>query len=90
MVGFIDHHRAQYGVEPICAVLPIAPSTYHRHRRQHADPTRRSARAQRDDALRGGDSRPYAVDKSRQRYLLKVGPEPQMVAVMDRRTFLDR
>jgi putative transposase len=52
MVGFIDDHRAQYGVEPICAVLPIAPSTYHRHRRQQADPTRRSARAQRDDALR--------------------------------------
>jgi putative transposase len=29
MVAFIDAHRATYGVEPICAVLPIAPSTYH-------------------------------------------------------------
>jgi putative transposase len=28
MVSFIDDHRADYGVEPICAVLPIAPSTY--------------------------------------------------------------
>jgi putative transposase len=48
MVGFITDHRDQYGVEPICAVLPIAPSTYFRHRAQQADPTRRSARAQRD------------------------------------------
>ena len=52
MVSFIDAHRAQYGVESICTLLPIAPSTYHRHRRQAADPTRRSARARRDDTLR--------------------------------------
>jgi hypothetical protein len=32
MVRFIDAHRDAFGVEPICAVLPIAPSTYHRHR----------------------------------------------------------
>jgi hypothetical protein len=44
MVWFIDAHRAEYGVEPIGAVLPIAPSTYHRHRRQQVDPTRRSKR----------------------------------------------
>ena len=29
MVRFIDAHRDAYGVEPICAVLPIAPSLYH-------------------------------------------------------------
>ena len=52
MVGFIDNHRRVYGVESICAVLPIAPSTYFRHKAQEADPTRRSARAQRDDELR--------------------------------------
>jgi putative transposase len=52
MVGFIDDHRGQYGVEPICAVLPIAPSTYFRVRALRVDPTRRSARAQRDEALR--------------------------------------
>ena len=34
MVRFIDDHRATYGVEPICAVLPIAPSTYYRARAQ--------------------------------------------------------
>jgi hypothetical protein len=28
MVRFIDDHRNMYGVEPICRVLPIAPSTY--------------------------------------------------------------
>lgn len=52
MVSFIDAHRAEYVVEPICAVLPIASSTYHRHRQHQVDPTRRSARARRDDALR--------------------------------------
>ena len=31
MVDFIDEHRDEYGVEPICAVLPIAPSTYYEH-----------------------------------------------------------
>ena len=52
MVAFIDDHRKTYGVEPICGVLPIAPSTYFRHKAHQADPTRRSARAQRDDELR--------------------------------------
>lgn len=52
MVRFIDDHRDCYGVEPICAVLPIAPSTYFRHKAEQQDPTRRSARAQRDEVLR--------------------------------------
>src|SRR5713101_4895501 len=52
MVAFIDDHRKAYGVEPICRVLPIAPSTYFRHKAEQRDPTRRSARAQRDDVLR--------------------------------------
>src|SRR5258707_910505 len=52
MVAFIDAHRAVHGVESICTVLPIAPSTYFRHKAQDADPSRRSARAQRDDELR--------------------------------------
>jgi transposase InsO family protein len=52
MVAFIDAHRGTVGVEPICAVLPIAPSTYYRHRQRQTDPTRQSARAQRDAALR--------------------------------------
>lgn len=52
MVRFIDDHRDHYGVEPMCTVLPIAPSTYFRHRARRVDPARRSARAQRDDELR--------------------------------------
>lgn len=52
MVRFIDDHRKVYGVEPICRVLPIAPSTYFRHKAEQRDPTRRSPRAQRDEVLR--------------------------------------
>ena len=52
MVRFIDDHRAASGVESICRVLPIAPSTYARHHAQQLDPTCRSTRARRDDALR--------------------------------------
>jgi transposase InsO family protein len=52
MVSFIDEHREAYGVEPICEVLPIAPSTYYRHKALQADPSLRSARARRDEALR--------------------------------------
>ena len=51
MVTFIDDHRSCYGVEPICRVLPIAPSTYFRRKAEQRDPTTRSARAQRDDVL---------------------------------------
>ncbi|MDR6790658.1 transposase InsO family protein [Sphingomonas sp. BE138] len=50
-MSFIDAHREVYGVEPICRVLPIAPSTYHAHAARRIEPTRRSARARRDDAL---------------------------------------
>ena len=52
MVAFIDHHRDTYGVEPICAVLPIAPSTYFLRQAQQQDPEKRSARARGDDDLR--------------------------------------
>jgi len=52
MVTFIDQHRATYGVESICAVLPIAPSTYFLRKVQQGDATKRSPRARRDDALR--------------------------------------
>lgn len=48
MVTFIHDHRAVYGVEPICRVLPIAPSTYYTHAARLADPERMSARAKRD------------------------------------------
>lgn len=52
MIGFVDDHRKEYGIEPICRVLPIAPSTYHEHDAQRRDPERMSARAKRDEVLK--------------------------------------
>jgi transposase InsO family protein len=52
MVAFVDAHRASYGVEPICAVVPIAPSTYYEQKMRAADPSRLPARAQRDARLK--------------------------------------
>jgi putative transposase len=52
MVAFIDQQRETCGVESICTVLPIAPSTYFRRKAQQRDPARRSARAQRDEVLK--------------------------------------
>ena len=51
MIAFIDEQRGTYGVEPICEVLPIAPSTYHAHAARRADPSRLPARAKRDVSL---------------------------------------
>jgi putative transposase len=53
MVSFIDENRAEYGVEPICGVLPIAPSTYYAQKAAEADPSRCSTRAKRDEWLKG-------------------------------------
>jgi putative transposase len=53
MIAFLDDHREGYGVEPICRVLPIAPSTYHKHLARRRDPARLPARARRDGFLRG-------------------------------------
>ena len=52
MVTFIDEHRDVYGVEPMCSVLPIAPSTYYLHRGRAEDPDRRPDREKRDEDLR--------------------------------------
>ena len=52
MTAFVDENRADYGVEPICAELPIAPSVYYEHKRREREPERRSARSRRDEELR--------------------------------------
>jgi putative transposase len=52
MVRYIDDHKDRFGVEPICAVLPIAPSTYYEWKAREHDPDRRPARAIRDEALK--------------------------------------
>jgi putative transposase len=51
MRAFIDEHRGVYGVEPICKVLPIAPSTYYLYAARRADPAKVPARVQRDERL---------------------------------------
>jgi putative transposase len=63
-VAFIDAHRGRFGVEPICRVLTehgcqIAPNTYWVAKRRPP-----SARATRDDVLRGEIARVYAEDLS--------------------------
>ncbi len=52
MVTFIDEHRDEHGVEPICEQLPIAPSTYHEQKAREVDPSHLPDRAVRDAALR--------------------------------------
>ena len=59
MVAFIEDHREEYGVEPICNVLPIAPSTYYAHKAREADPDLRPARAKQNS--RFGCRRPNIV-----------------------------
>ena len=48
---FIDDHREHIGVEAICKVLPIAPSTYYHHKSIELDPEKASVRAKRDTFL---------------------------------------
>lgn len=50
-MSFIDDHRNDYGVEPICKQLPIAPSTYYEHKSREITPERAPARVQRDATL---------------------------------------
>ena len=52
-MSFIDAHREAYGVEPICAELPIAPSTYYGSKARGAGRAPLPARTRRDAELRG-------------------------------------
>ena len=61
MIAFIDEHRDAYGVEPICRVLPIAPSTYHDHAAKRRDPSLLCLRAKRDQELKPEVTRVFAV-----------------------------
>ena len=66
MVDFIDEHRKRYGVEPICAVLPIAPSTYYRCKELERCPEKRSHLTRRYEALAPHVQRVW--DENRQVY----------------------
>ena len=56
MKAFIDTDRDEYGVEPICAVLPVAPSTYYQCKAREGDDSRCTSRERRDRQL-GGEVR---------------------------------
>ncbi len=62
MIAFIDDHRGEYGVEPICRVLPIAPSTYRAHVAERRRPERTSLRRRRDEVLRAEIRRVHAAN----------------------------
>jgi transposase InsO family protein len=59
MVAYIDDYRGRFGIEPICKVLPIAPSTYYEQKARERDPDRRSTRAKRDERLKPEVERVY-------------------------------
>jgi putative transposase len=44
IVGFIDEHRDEFGVEPICTTLQVAPSTYYAAKRRELAPSARAVR----------------------------------------------
>ncbi len=60
MIDFIDDHKQNHGVEPICKVLLIAPSTYHLNAAKRVDPAKLSLRAKRDLALKPEITRVFA------------------------------
>ena len=62
MIAFFDDQKEVHGVESICKVLPIAPSTYHNHVAKGIDPARRSARVKRDAALKPEVSRVFKAN----------------------------
>ena len=63
MVAFVGAQRDVYGVEPICAVLPIAPSTYYEAKARERDPSRLPARTQRDATLREAIGRVWRTNR---------------------------
>jgi putative transposase len=60
MIAFIDDHRGAYGVEPICKVLPIAPSTYYENVAKRTNPEKLSERTKRDIVLQADIRRMFA------------------------------
>jgi transposase InsO family protein len=52
MIRFVDAYREEHGVEPICRVIKIAPSTYHAHTHRRANPEAAPDRIRRDARLR--------------------------------------
>lgn len=79
MMVFVDSNKAEYGVEPICRQIQIAPSSYYEHKRRERDPDRLPGRIKRDTKLEldiqrvwEGNFRVYGVRKV-WRQLLREG-----------------
>ena len=60
-MSFIDDHREELGIEPICRELAVAPSSYHEHAARLVDPQRRPARGRRDDEIKAQITRVHAA-----------------------------
>ena len=60
-MSFIDGHREELGIEPICREMAIAPSSYHEHAARLAEPGKQSARARRDDEIKAQIARIHAA-----------------------------
>ena len=52
MIRFIDENRENYGVEPICETIPIAPSSYYEMKARERDPSKAPDRYRSDAALK--------------------------------------
>jgi putative transposase len=80
MIAFIDDHRPVYGVEPICRVLPIAPSTYREHATRRRNPVRLPARGRRDEVLRTEIRRVWVSISAEARPEISVQSQPTLAA----------
>jgi len=60
MIDFIDDQHEAHGIQPICKVLPIAPSTCHNHLAKRSNPSKLSARGRRDMVLKPEIARVFA------------------------------
>jgi hypothetical protein len=61
VIGFINAHHKELGIEPICRELAVAPSSWHEHAVRLADASKRSTSARRDDVLRVQIERAHAA-----------------------------
>jgi len=64
MIAFIKQHRGVCGVEPICRVLQIAPSTFYAHLTVDNDLAKASDRVKRDAELRPEMKRVWKDNRS--------------------------
>jgi len=88
MASFIAEHRGDYGIEPICAMLPIATSTCYERKAREADPRWLPGSAQ--GVGDGPDLRShlgrFCVRGARHRCVFPEDREPTCVAIAAKRS----